>query len=683
MKKILMLFMTICIVSVSLILSSCINSNVEEKVETESVNQEITEQTDLFDPETLIAMTKFGPVQGGALGDGSLENPSVYAWIKIPYAKPPVGELMFKAPQDPEPWVDPLDCSTYDITVDDYPIQWDWAYFTNEEKVIGTLDCLYLNVWRPQTPETNLPVQVDIHGGSSVNWSGLDSNEWQDYVNETNVIVVAPNYRLGPWGNFSHPALKTGDPLDDSGNFAILDQIKVLQWIQDNIEAFGGDPGNVTLSGQSSGGLHVSMLLHSPLAKDLFHKVIISSPALQNPAVQRNETPATIEEGNAAADQILVNLLIYDHNDINTSEEARAKIDGMSTEEIAAYLRDKFTNDPLLVFTAVNNGTPDRPSKSNLYKWGFVDGYVVNESIDWDPSSGNFYPKPMIIGDTEADMYANYPAQKDSGGIEIYNYTYDILYGGEIVYETYDEAIQALVPLNEITPGGWKNYSVEDFKEKYDIASDALLRSYDIIGVQNPARGAASAPELDGKVFVYRQDWGSNADPNVDNVIPYPYDGFYQFTIGADHSSDLWAMYDWNDIKGPAWFETWTRAFVFTDENYAGRKDLADKVQAYLGAFLHSSDGTIPKTDKMPIVWEPWTDDKEQFITWNATADKAVFEMNDLTFTGESLQTYLNDRIDALSEATDKDKAALKEWVNTQLTTGYYPVIPSSKEESK
>jgi len=649
MRKNFFLFMTASIAFMCLLLSSCVTTGG-------------TEQAEMFSPEELIAITGSGPVQGGALGDGSLKNPAVYAWIRVPYAAPPIGELMFRAPQDPEIWTEPVDCSAYDIAIDDYPTQWDWGrpYFSGEHQVIGTLDCLYLNVWRPQTTETNLPVQMDIHGGSTCNWAGLDSNEWQDYVNDANCIVVAPNYRLGPWGNFSHPALKTGDPLDDSGNFAILDQIKVLEWIRDNIEAFGGDPGNVTISGQSSGGQHACMLLHSPLAKDLFHKAIISSPSLT-----RDVAAATIEEGNSAADQILVNLFLYDDNGIDTAEAARAKVDSMSREEIDNYFRNKFTNDPLLVFTAVNKGTPHRPSKSYLYYWVFADGYVVKKSIDWDPSSGNFFPKPMIIGDVEADMYANYPAQNDSGGIEIYNYTYNILYGGEVLYDTYDDAIQALVPMKETTPGGWKNYSVEDFKAKYDIASDGCLRSYDIIGVQNPARRTASAPELDGKVFVYRQDWGSYADTIVDNGIPY--EGFYQFTIGADHSSDLWAMLDWNDIKGPGWFETWTRAFLFVDKNYAGRKDLADKVAVYLGAFLHSADGTIPKTDDMPIAWEPWTADKEQFLTWSATADTAFFEMNDRAFTGESLRIYLNERIDALPEATDQDKAALKEWVDGNI----------------
>jgi para-nitrobenzyl esterase len=659
MKKGCPLLIIVCFFSLCTLLWSCANLPPLSTAET---NQSKARPT--FDPQTLIAETTHGPVRGGALGEGSLKNPAVYAWIKIPYAAPPLGDLMFKAPRDPETWQTALDCSTYQITVDDYPTQWDWgkSYFSGKKQPIGSPDCLYLNVWRPQTAETGLPVQMDIHGGSSCNWAGLDSNEWQAYVNAANCIVVAPNYRLGPWGNFSHPALKTGDPRDDSGNFAIMDQIKALEWIRDNIAAFGGDPGNVTLSGQSSGGLHASMLLHSPLAKELFDKAIVSSPSFLKP----EERIATVEQGNRLGEQIVENLILYADNGIGSIEAARNRVSSMRPEEIAAYLRDVFTNDPLLVFTAVNKGTPHRPSKSDLYRWGFTDGHVVAPAIDWNSAAGHYFPKPMIIGDTEADMYANYPAQEDSGGIEIYNYTYKIIDGGEILYDSYDEAIEKLVPMNTPVPGGWQNHSVADFKAKYDIASDACLRAYDIIGVHDPVRKAAAAPGMAGKVFVYRQDWASYPETTVDNALPF--DGFYQFTIGADHSSDLWAMYDWNDIKGPGWFEGWTRKYVFAEDNYRGRKDLSHKVAAYLGAFLRSTDGSIPKTEDMPIVWEPWTLEKEQFMTWNATADSAVLGMNDRAFTGTTLRAYLSGRIDELGEATAQDKEALKKWTNTQIS---------------
>ncbi len=112
----------------------------------------------------------------------------------------------------------------------------------------------------------------------------------------------------------------------------------------------------------------------------------------------------TVEDGQQASEQLLVNLLFYDDATDLTEEEAQQAAEAMSDSEKAAYFRDKFTNDPKLVFTALNYGTPNRASRSSLFIWGFVDGHVVSPVIDWDPKGGNYFPKPMIIGDTKSVM---------------------------------------------------------------------------------------------------------------------------------------------------------------------------------------------------------------------------------------------------------------------------------------
>jgi len=118
-------------------------------------------------------------------------------------------------------------------------------------------------------------VFVYIHGGSNIDGSGEGS--WYTVAHHYNVVVVTFNYRLGPMGWFLHPALLTGDPKNDSGDFGTLDQIKALEWVQKNIDKFGGDRANVTLVGASAGAQNVTYLMHSPLAKDLFQKAIIES----------------------------------------------------------------------------------------------------------------------------------------------------------------------------------------------------------------------------------------------------------------------------------------------------------------------------------------------------------------------------------------------------------------------
>jgi len=200
---------------------------------------------------------------------------------------------------------------------------------------------------------------------------------------------------------------------------------------------------------------------------------------------------------------------------------------------------------------------------------------------------------------------------------------------------------------------------VEDFKAKFEIVSAVRSRAFDTV-IQNAARSAVAARELKDKIFIYRHDWAAGSDePGYDDGIPFS--ECYHFNLGAQHSDDLAFMYDWNDIIGPDWFDTWTRVFAFNDENYAGRKALAEAVGSYLEAFLHSKNGKM-KHDK-PVQWKPWTDKSEQIITWNADKTEAKIAMNSIeVFTEDTLKAYFESSIDNLPEATSEDKTALKLW---------------------
>ncbi len=145
----------------------------------------------------------------------------------------------------------------------------------------GSEDCLFLNVWRPRTAERGLPVYVWIHGGGNSIGSASMTDEYSGtrLAHRSNMVFVSLNYRLGPFGWFTHPALREGTSAeDDSGNFGTLDIVHALRWIRDNIEAFGGDPGLVAVTGESAGGLNVLSLMISPPAEGLFHRVIAQSP---------------------------------------------------------------------------------------------------------------------------------------------------------------------------------------------------------------------------------------------------------------------------------------------------------------------------------------------------------------------------------------------------------------------
>ena len=214
--------------------------------------------------------TENGPVNG--LADAKT---GVCAFKGIPYAAPPVGKLRFTPPQPHEKWSQPLDTVKYGNICTQFPMS-----LTPVKKPSGSEDCLYLNVWYPANSEGGKPVMFFIHGGGFVNGSANESfYEGTRLASKGDLVVVTINYRLNLFGFLTHPALKDKD--GHEGNYGMLDQIAALKWVKKNIANFGGDPENVTIFGESAGGISVGLLLLSPLADGLFNRAIIESgPAL-------------------------------------------------------------------------------------------------------------------------------------------------------------------------------------------------------------------------------------------------------------------------------------------------------------------------------------------------------------------------------------------------------------------
>ena len=202
--------------------------------------------------------TKYGKVQGYQENEGK-----TLIWKGIPYAKAPIGELRWKAPVNPESWQNTLD-ATKDGNM---------GIQLSNGKIVGSEDCLNLDIYRPNTNQTNLPVLLFIHGGNNQTGTSSEISAKKLAVN-SNCIVVSINYRLGALGFNSLPALKTGDKYEDSGNYTLLDISKSLDWIKDNIKSFGGNSENITASGFSAGGRDVMAMLISPIFKDKFQKAI-------------------------------------------------------------------------------------------------------------------------------------------------------------------------------------------------------------------------------------------------------------------------------------------------------------------------------------------------------------------------------------------------------------------------
>ena len=234
------------------------------------------------------AVKPSGPVvriSDGALTGIVAGNVSVFRGI--PYAAPPIGTLRWREPQLEAAWVGVRDASqfsrpcmqslqgtdgfikplapTYGVT---YPVQ----------QLDPSEDCLYLNVWTPRLQAgANLPVMVWLHGGSNRVGSGAEAGYDGSSLAAHGVIVVTINYRLGAMGFLAHPELTAESPHHSSGNYGLLDQLAALQWVRRNVSQFGGDPGNITLFGESAGAIDATTLMTSPLSTNLFRRVIAES----------------------------------------------------------------------------------------------------------------------------------------------------------------------------------------------------------------------------------------------------------------------------------------------------------------------------------------------------------------------------------------------------------------------
>lgn len=219
----------------------------------------------LFGANPLQVKTDSGKVEGKQDG-------AVRAFLGVPYAAPPVGKLRWKVPQPVAKWSGVRKTTEFGARCMQGPIYPDMIFRDSG----SSEDCLYLNVWTPaKSTKEKLPVMVWIYGGGYI--AGATSEPRQDGTNlakNQNVVVVSMNYRLGVFGFFVHPELAKESGHDSAGNYGLLDQHAALEWVHDNIAAFGGDPANVTIFGESAGSFSVSAQMASPLSNGLFEKAI-------------------------------------------------------------------------------------------------------------------------------------------------------------------------------------------------------------------------------------------------------------------------------------------------------------------------------------------------------------------------------------------------------------------------
>lgn len=293
--------------------------------------------------------TNFGIVKG-AIKDGLL------VFKGIPFAKPPVGELRWSAPQPPDSWEGVKLTTKYGPA----PIQ-------GKDTTSKSEDCLYLNIWTPaKTMDEKIPVLVWIYGGGFSFGSTSEPVYNGAALAKKGVILVSIAYRVGQLGFLAHPELSAENPNKVSGNYGILDQIAGLKWVQENIAAFGGDPDKVTIFGESAGGISVSMLCASPLAEGLFQGAISQSGGSFGPTRETTypgENMKTLEKAEKDGEQYLQKA-------------------GVSTiSELRSLAVD---NIPM----GMGMGSA----------WPITDGYVIPDDQHKLYQAGNYNDVPVLIG---------------------------------------------------------------------------------------------------------------------------------------------------------------------------------------------------------------------------------------------------------------------------------------------
>jgi len=322
-------------------------------------------------PPSATAIVK---VENGRL-QGAEPAPGVRAYLGIPYAKPPLGPLRWRAPQPFGPWTGIRPAIAHGNPCPQQKFGWN-----NNSAEHGNEDCLFLNVWAPAKGSKH-PVMVYIHGGSNVAGSAAEDLSNGFALVPRGIVLVTFDYRLGIFGFLRTPALDAESPHHASGNYGLLDQIAALKWVQKNIAEFGGDPANVTVFGQSAGSVDTGLLMASPLARGLFARALEESGQI----VGLMPTATTAQ-----------------------SESAWAPVAHSLGENLAA-MRSASTTD---ILTADKNAPKPPPENFWGYRGASVDGWVLPALPASIFAEGKEAPVPLLIGSNVQEIVPeNQPAE--------------------------------------------------------------------------------------------------------------------------------------------------------------------------------------------------------------------------------------------------------------------------------
>ena len=362
---------------------------------------EMDSAQDVSSPQTVTV--EQGVVQGVESPYTPALGASVTVFRGLPYAQPPVGDLRWQPPVAPASWQGARKADTFSDSC--YQPQHTSNFVWRREAFSVSEDCLYLNIWTSDT-ETKQPVMVWFHGGAHTSGQGhspiFDGSE----LAGQGVILITINYRLGPFGFLAHPLLASESKHGSAGNYGLLDKIAALKWVQNNVAAFGGDPSNVTIFGQSAGSQSVCALMASPLADGLFSKAIGQSAACVNTIAEQDANG--YERGGKLVDaldattlralrQIEPETVLLASQLTQWADASRITVDGWVLPELpnATFRAGRQAKVPLLLGFLADEGVELFPVDTALTDEG-LNSFLTMLWGDSGPALKQLYSQPEL-----------------------------------------------------------------------------------------------------------------------------------------------------------------------------------------------------------------------------------------------------------------------------------------------
>ncbi len=503
-------------------------------------------------------------IQEGKIEGYADKRNKIWGWKNLPFAKPPVGPLRWRAPEDPEAWDGVRQAKEECTPCTQMAGTRGWLTLP---EVIGSEDCLYLNVYRPATEEENLPVYFWIHGGAN-NTGAADAFDLENLARVGNMVVVVVQYRLNVFGFFTHPSIRAGlTPEDASGNYGLLDLVKALQWARRNISVFGGDPQNITIAGESAGGHNVMGLMLSSLSRGLFQRAIMQSGGMISQSVELSD---------AIANKTLKMARIM-------NKDAEGEEEG-----VAEFLRSLSAEELLMAHAGGPDGVTV-PLANHI-----EDGVVIPGNLLCSIEAGNYHKVPLMLG-------AN---QSEAGSI---NTLIPPLYEGMPNFTDLLQVVEGQKELDEVL-------STQDDKDLWTNSRDYASKFWRAAMLDELARRVSQHQE---DVYAYSFNWGE------EDVRPGP----VGFIYGAAHALELpffHGSFDNDDLTEPSML-IYTG---FTSENLKGRKALSRAIISYIAAFCQTGN---PNTNASELpTWQAWSSEENapKLLILDADLEQATISMS-------------------------------------------------------